>query len=61
MRRSFQKKRIALVLLLICSLLVVANYSPITQIEKLSDVATLALVGFGLLACTFFLKRAIKG
>jgi hypothetical protein len=38
-----------------------SNIPIITQTDKLSDVATLALFGFGLLATTFFLKRGIKG
>ena len=53
------KKKIALILLLICSLVMVSHFSIITQIE-LSDAATMALLGFGVLACTFFIKRAIK-
>ena len=55
------KKRIALVLLFFCSLLMFSNFSIITQIGKLSDEATMAFLGFGVLACTFFLKRAVKG
>ena len=48
-----------MILLLICSLVMVSHFSIITQIE-LSDAATMALLGFGVLACTFFIKRALE-
>jgi len=54
------KKKIALILLLICSLVMVSHFSIIAQIEALSDEATMALLGVGILACTFFIKRAIE-
>ena len=38
----------------------VSHFSIIAQIEALSDEATMALLGVGILACTFFIKRAIE-
>jgi hypothetical protein len=54
------KKRIALSLIFVCSLALLSNFSLAAQIGNLSDQATLAFLGFGLLTVTFFVKRALK-
>jgi hypothetical protein len=54
------KKGIILTLLFICSVAMLSNFLTDIRIGGIPDSAVMGLLGFGLLAGTFFLKRAIK-
>jgi hypothetical protein len=54
------RRRGVLLLLFICSMVMLFNFSEIAQINKLSDWATMGLLGFVLLISGRFMRRRIN-
>jgi len=54
------KKGIILILLFSCGVAMLSSFLTDIWIGGIPDSAVMGLLGFGLLAGTFFLKRAIK-